>query len=142
MEHHKNMANAYGFEGQWGKAVQEYESAGMDNVTDAETLLRISKIYMTAGQREQAEQLLEKTINRDPQFFPAIHELIMWNIGSKEYRTAEDLLRFYEDRFEEKESVNIRNLIRYDKEGDLEQASLVYRNLQIEIWKRWSHVRK
>ena len=142
LEHHKNMANAYGFEGQWGKAVQEYESAGIDNVTDAETLLRISKIYMTAGQKEQAEQLLEKTINRYPQFFPAIHELIMWNIGSKDYRKAEDLLRFYEDRFEEKESVNIRNLIRYDKEGDLEQASLVYRNLQIEIWKRWSHVRK
>ena len=141
-DHHRIMAGSYAFEGQWDKAVAEYEKAGVENLRDPEERMKVANIYSTVGNHDRAELVMTNTLLRNPDYVPAMNRLIVLHISTKEYAKAEMDLKRFGHKFTENESKLFKKLIWYDRSGKLGNAAEVYRNLQNSIRSRMSHVQK
>lgn len=141
-DHHRVMAGSYAFEGQWQKAIEEYEKAGVENLGDPEERMKVANIYSTVGARGRAERVMLRTLERNPDYVPAMNRLIVLCISAGEYAKAGEYLVKFGSGFTENESRLFRKLIKYDRSGNLKRASEVYRGLQNSIRSRMSHVQE
>jgi len=139
---HRVMAGAHAFEGQWQKAVEEYEKAGIENLHDPEERMKVANIYSTVGNVDRAEQVMVRTLLKTPDYVPAMNRLIVLHISAKNYAKAREELKKYGPMFTEKENQLFKQLIQNDQTGKKEAAARVYHNLQNSIRSRMNHVQK
>lgn len=135
-DHHRIMGGAYAFEGEWQKALAEYEKAGMDSIRDPRELLKVANIYTTVGNIGEAESVIQKTLLKYPDYFPAMARLVILQLAEKKYEKASETLEGFQGKFTATENTLFRNLIRYDQKGQLPEAARVYRELQNSIGSR------
>ena len=139
-EHHRIMGGAHAFEGEWQKALAEYEKAGVDSIPDPQELLKVANIYATVGNIGQAESVIQKTLLKYPDYLPAMDRLIILQLVGKKYEEASETLKGFQEKFTATENTLFRNLIRYDQKGQLQEATEVYRELQNSIGSRTRNV--
>ena len=80
-----------------GKAVTNYEFASAKNENDPKNYLKRAKIWYNSTRYDLAEENLNKALAKDPNFAPAIKDLIQVYSAQKQFSKATPLLKRYTD---------------------------------------------
>lgn len=135
-EQHLLMARAYGFEGQWEQALQEYRQMNLAGRRDPQLWIQVARVHSTLGQYDEARRIFEKLDRACPGYPVPLIRIIALDIAADRFGRARDRLQRAAGRFTGEERKWIEEAIRDKQQGRAEQVWRGFQRLEHSIEQR------
>ncbi|MGP0628734.1 hypothetical protein ACTRW9_03415 [Nitrospina sp. 32_T5] len=133
---HVLMARAYGFEGQWDKAVLEYAQVNLSAEPDPGLWMDVAKAYVTVNRLESARDVLDRLARACPHYPIPSLRLVALDIEQNRLQAARQRRRALTERLTGEERALLHSVFRLRAEGRTEPMWHAFSRLDQRIEQR------